>query len=168
MSKKMKFTTLLRTLSVLTLLPSCVGGLDVETSPVHLCKNNNNLSISQENSETFKTINMEIEDGKFHPSLLQLSRQQPYLFLIENKDNELRWFTAINFFRSASIKKITVNEKDVTNDCPASIMVRNKGVTKIHLTPIKAGIYEFESDHLLNSGLKLIWGGETNVVFVNR
>ena len=164
----MKLKILFVSLLTSSFLSGCVGMLDVDTNLLANCNVNEDSEQTTSDWDNASVIKLEIENSKFHPSLIQLTRNEPYIISIDNRDNKEHWFTAVDFFSSSKIKKIEIDKDQVFEKCPSSILLKTKSKTSIYLVPRKVGIFDFENEHLFNSTLKFLSVGENNFIFVDR
>jgi len=146
-------------------ITSCSVPLDIELSMlscdrVESAKNNDWSKV--------QIIDIQIENNKFFPPIIQLEKDKKYIFSILNKDDSQQRFTAINFFQNSIVNKIYIDQEMEKNICPSSIPIPPNKRSKIYLVPKVAGDYEFENTNVLTSSLSLIWGGPINLIFVNR
>ena len=146
-------------------ITSCSSPLSIELS-MSPCSN---AELDRDNDwSKAEIIDLQIEDNKFFPPIIQLKKDKAYIFSILNKDDTQQRFTAINFLKNSIVSKIYIDQEMEQNICPMSIPITPKKRSKIYLIPKISGDYEFENTNVLTSSLNLVWGGPINLIFVNR
>ncbi|MDA0241321.1 MAG: hypothetical protein O3A84_15045 [Proteobacteria bacterium] len=94
--------------------------------------------------EVAETFNIDIRQGEFRPTIIRLLQGEPYIMVIENRDDVDHLFVAKEFFRTIAIRKMVTDEKEIKIDRLTGINVEPGRITELHFVPVRDGWYPFE------------------------
>jgi len=64
--------------------------------------------------------------------------------VVENRDETNHFFFAPNFSRTVAIRKLVIEEKEITGVHLKGLLLRPGKVKEVHFVPVRDGWYEFE------------------------
>ena len=133
-------------LAVLALLLSaCVGGGDrFAFFGLSYIENPEEITAAAD-WENAETINLDIRQNQFRPTIIRIFQGEPYILVIENRDLVAHSFTAIEFFKSIAVRKLVVNEEtEIILPRLTSIGLESGDIKELHFVPVRDGWYSFE------------------------
>lgn len=94
--------------------------------------------------ELAEKIEVDIRQNEFRPSIIRLLRGEPYILVLENRDDVEHVFLAREFFRTAAILKLVSNKKETPGGGFSVIELKPGEVKELHFIPARDGWFPFE------------------------
>lgn len=91
-----------------------------------------------------ETIDIDIRQNEFNPPIIRLLKGEPYVMILENRDDVEHVFQAPEFFRQAAVLKLVQGEKEIPGGGFNSVHLKPGEVKEIHVVPTRDGWYPFE------------------------
>lgn len=91
-----------------------------------------------------ETIEIDIRQGEFRPALIHLVQGEPYIMVIENRDDIGHLFVAQDFFKTTAIRKMITETEEITGVNYIGINLKPGEVKELHFIPVRDGWYDFE------------------------
>jgi hypothetical protein len=87
---------------------------------------------------------IDIRQNEFRPAIVHLFQGEPYIMVIENRDDEAHLFASPDFFRTVAIRKIITEKEEIAG---VNLLALNLGpgeIKEVHFVPVRDGWYDFE------------------------
>ena len=110
------------------------------------CKKIANTTISKIDWSEAPHITTVIRAGDFVPMVIRIKQGRPYVLRVRNRDEKVRYFRALDFFRRNAIIAITVDGEKAGRTCVHAIYVPPRKSAEIRFVSIEDGHYEFEDN----------------------
>ena len=91
-----------------------------------------------------ETIEIDIRQGEFRPALIHLVQGEPYIMVIENRDDIDHLFVAKEFFKTTAIRKLITETEEITGVNYIGINLKPGEVKELHFVPVRDGWFDFE------------------------
>jgi uncharacterized cupredoxin-like copper-binding protein len=88
-------------------------------------------------------IEVDIRQNEFRPTIIRLLRGEPYILIMENRDDVEHVFLAREFFKTTAILKLITNDKEIPGAFSV-IPLKPGDVTELHFVPARDGWFPFE------------------------
>jgi hypothetical protein len=95
---------------------------------------------------------IDIRQNEFRPSIVHLFQGEPYIMVVENRDDHDHMLAAPSFFRTVAIRKIVTEREEITGVNLLALSLKPGEIKEVHFVPVRDGWYDFE-------------GGETAGIF---
>ena len=94
--------------------------------------------------EVAETFTIDIRQSEFRPTIVRLLQGEPYILVLENRDDVDHLFVAKEFFRTIAIRKMVVDEMEVSTAGLTGILLEPGQIKELHFVPVRDGWYPFE------------------------
>jgi hypothetical protein len=98
-------------------------------------------AVEWEDAEVFL---IDIRQNEFRPAIIHLFQGEPYIMVVENRDETNHFFFAPEFFRTVAIRKLVTDDEEITGVNLMGLMLRPGEVKEVHFVPVRDGWYDFE------------------------
>ncbi|NQV54510.1 MAG: hypothetical protein HQ503_01510 [Rhodospirillales bacterium] len=98
-------------------------------------------AVDWEKAEIFE---IDIRQNEFRPSIIHLFQGEPYIMVLENRDEERHFFLAPEFFRTTAIRKLVTEKEEITGVNLLGVMLAPGELKEVHFVPVRDGWYDFE------------------------
>ena len=85
-----------------------------------------------------------IRQNEFRPMIVHLFQGEPYIMVVENRDDVHHLFAAPEFFRTTAIRKIVTEKEDITGVNLIALSLKPGEIKEVHFVPVRDGYYDFE------------------------
>ena len=94
--------------------------------------------------EAAKTLEIRIRQNEFRPTIIRLKQGEPYIMLVENRDDITHMMVAEEFFRTIVIRKILSQTLEIRKVNLIGLHLFPGEVKEVHFIPVKDGWFDFE------------------------
>jgi hypothetical protein len=91
-----------------------------------------------------ETFEIDIRQNEFRPTIIHLLQGEPYIMLIENRDDVAHFLAAQDFFKTIAIRKILTETEEIKGVNLIGIILNPGEVKELHFIPVRDGWYDFE------------------------
>lgn len=98
-------------------------------------------AVEWEDAEVFL---IDIRQDEFRPAIIHLFQGEPYIMVVENRDETSHFFFAPEFFRTVAIRKLVTEDEEITGVNLMGLLLRPGEVKEVHFVPVRDGWYDFE------------------------
>lgn len=91
-----------------------------------------------------ETFEIDIRQNEFRPTIIHLLQGEPYIMLVENRDDVDHFLVAKDFFKTTAIRKIQTQTEKNSGVNLIGINLKPGEVKEIHFVPVRDGWYDFE------------------------
>jgi len=91
-----------------------------------------------------KTFDIRIRQNEFRPAIIRLLQGEPYIMLIENRDDVNHFLLAEDFFKTVAIRKILSKKTEITGVNLIGVYLDPGEIKEIHFIPVRDGWFDFE------------------------
>lgn len=95
------------------------------------------------------TIQVNIRNDLFTPSVLRLRPNQPYRIRFVNADNWFRSFQADDFFQASAIRGMKFGGKGTDVTCTPTVTIGAGSSAEIEILPLKEGRYRWAENPMI-------------------
>ena len=92
-------------------------------------------------------IEIDIRQNEFDPPLIHLFQGEPYIIVVENRDDVKHMLASPEFFKTAAIRKLITETEEISGANLVGINLDPGEVKEVHLVPVRDGWYHFEGAH---------------------
>lgn len=131
-------------ITLLLVLAACSPTALLNDTPMDAQVNNQAEIVEAVDWEVAETFNIDIRQGEFRPTIIRLLQGEPYVMVIENRDDVDHLFVAKEFFRTIAIRKMVIEDKEFMIDRLNGINIEPGQIKELHFVPIRDGWYPFE------------------------
>ncbi len=94
--------------------------------------------------ETAKTVVIDMRQNSFTPAVVRLTQGQPYILVLENRDDVTHVFAAKEFFRTTAVRQIVTDDKETPVHRLSTVSVLPSEIKEVYLVPLRDGWFSFE------------------------
>ena len=87
---------------------------------------------------------IDIRQNEFRPMIIHLFQGEPYIMVVENRDDIPHLFAAPAFFRTVAIRKIVTQTEEITGVNLLALSLKPGEIKEVHFVPVRDGWYDFE------------------------
>ena len=87
---------------------------------------------------------IDIRQNEFRPMIVHLFQGEPYIMVIENRDDEEHLFAAPDFFKTTAIRKIVTEKEEIKGVNLIALNLKPGEIKEVHFVPVRDGWYDFE------------------------
>ncbi|MAF49702.1 MAG: hypothetical protein CMM10_15705 [Rhodospirillaceae bacterium] len=98
-------------------------------------------AVDWENVEVFQ---IDIRQNEFRPAIIHLFLGEPYIMVVENRDDRSHFLYAPDFFKTVAIRKIVTEKEEVSDVNLLGLVLKPGEVKEVHFVPVRDGWYDFE------------------------
>ena len=85
-----------------------------------------------------------IRQNEFRPAIVHLFQGEPYIMVVENRDDEEHMLAAPAFFRTVAIRKIVTEREEIRGVNLLALALKPGEIKEVHFVPVRDGWYDFE------------------------
>ena len=97
--------------------------------------------------EAAKTVEIRIRQNEFSPTIIRLRQGEPYIMLVENRDDITHMLVAEEFFKTVAIHKILSQTLEISKVNLIGLHLNPGEIKEIHFIPARDGWFDFEGGH---------------------
>ena len=90
------------------------------------------------------TLDIRIRQNEFRPTIIRLRQGEPYIMLVENRDDIAHILVAKEFFKTIAIRKIVSRTIEIRKVNLIGLHLSPGEVKEVHFIPVKDGWFDFE------------------------
>ena len=90
------------------------------------------------------TFGIRIRQNEFRPAIIRLKQGEPYIMLIENRDDITHILVAEEFFKTIAIRKILSQTLEITKVNLIGLHLFPGEIKEVHFIPARDGWFDFE------------------------
>ena len=94
-----------------------------------------------------ETIEISIRQNEFRPAIVHLVQGEPYIMLVENRDDVAHFLAAKGFFKTVAIRRILTQTEEISGVNLIGLYLDPGEVKEVHFIPFRDGWYDFEGGH---------------------
>lgn len=94
-----------------------------------------------------ETFEIDIRQNEFRPTIIHLLQGEPYIMVIENRDDVDHLFVAQEFFQTTAILKIVTESEEISGVNIIGLNLKPGEIKELHFVPVRDGWYDFEGGH---------------------
>jgi hypothetical protein len=94
--------------------------------------------------EMATTFEIRIRQNEFRPSIIRLKQGEPYIMLIENRDDITHMLVADEFFKTIVIRKILSQTLEIKKVNLIGLHLFSGEIKEVHFIPARDGWFDFE------------------------
>jgi len=87
---------------------------------------------------------IDIRQNEFRPMIVHLFQGEPYIMVVENRDDTAHLFAAPEFFRTTAIRKIVTEKEEIKGVNLIALNLKPGEIKEVHFVPVRDGWYDFE------------------------
>ena len=87
---------------------------------------------------------IDIRQNEFRPMIVHLFQGEPYIMVIENRDDEEHLFAAPEFFKTTAIRKVVTEKEEIKGVNLIALSLKPGEIKEVHFVPVRDGWYDFE------------------------
>jgi uncharacterized cupredoxin-like copper-binding protein len=87
---------------------------------------------------------IDIRQNEFRPMIVHLFQGEPYIMVIENRDDEEHLFAAPEFFKTTAIRKVVTEKEEIKGVNLIALNLKPGEIKEVHFVPVRDGWYDFE------------------------
>ena len=91
-----------------------------------------------------ETFEIDIRQNEFRPTIIHLLQGEPYIMLVENRDDVSHFLAAEEFFKTIALRKILSQTEEMSGVNLIGINLNPGEVKELHFVPVRDGWYDFE------------------------
>ncbi len=91
-----------------------------------------------------ETFEIDIRQNEFRPTIIHLLQGEPYIMLVENRDDISHFFVAEDFFKTIALRKIVTESEEISGVNLVGLLLNSGEVKELHFVPVRDGWYNFE------------------------
>ena len=91
-----------------------------------------------------KTLEIRIRQNEFNPTIIRLRQGEPYIMLVENRDDITHMLVAEEFFKTVAIHKILSQTVEISKVNLIGLHLSPGEVKEVHFIPARDGWFDFE------------------------
>jgi hypothetical protein len=91
-----------------------------------------------------ETFEIDIRQNEFRPTIIHLLQGEPYIMLVENRDDVSHFLAAEDFFKTIAIRKILTQTEEISGVNLIGLNLNPGEVKEVHFVPVRDGWYDFE------------------------
>ena len=91
-----------------------------------------------------KTLEIRIRQNEFNPTIIRLRQGEPYIMLVENRDDITHMLVAEEFFKTVAIRKILSQTVEISKVNLIGLHLSPGEVKEVHFIPARDGWFDFE------------------------
>jgi len=91
-----------------------------------------------------KTLEIRIRQNEFSPTIIRLRQGEPYIMLVENRDDIAHMLVAKEFFKTVAIRKILSQTLEISKVNLIGLHLSPGEVKEVHFIPARDGWFDFE------------------------
>jgi hypothetical protein len=85
-----------------------------------------------------------IRQDEFRPAIVHLFQGEPYIMVVENRDDYDHMLAAPEFFRTVAIRKIVTEREEIRGVNLLALALKPGEIKEVHFVPVRDGWYDFE------------------------
>ncbi len=125
------------------LLAGCTPG-ELAGGDIPLSRKETSEILEKAGWKLAEKVDIDIRQHEFRPSIIRLLRGEPYILILENRDDVEHLFLAREFFKTAAILKLIRNEEPVPGPVTPVIELQPGDLAELHFIPARDGWFPFE------------------------
>jgi hypothetical protein len=90
------------------------------------------------------TFEIRIRQNEFRPAIIRLKQGEPYIMLIENRDDITHILVAEEFFKTIAVRKILSQTLEITKVNLIGLHLFPGEIKEVHFIPARDGWFDFE------------------------
>ena len=94
-----------------------------------------------------KTFELRIRQNEFRPAIIRLTQGEPYIMLVENRDDITHMLVAEDFFKTVAIRKILSQTLEISGINLIGLHLDPGEIKEVHFIPARDGWFDFEGGH---------------------
>jgi uncharacterized cupredoxin-like copper-binding protein len=87
---------------------------------------------------------IDIRQNEFRPMIVHLFQGEPYIMVVENRDDVGHLFAAPEFFKTTAIRKIVTEKEEIRGVNVMALNLKPGEIKEVHFVPVRDGWYDFE------------------------
>ncbi len=91
-----------------------------------------------------ETFEIDIRQNEFRPTIIHLLQGEPYIMLVENRDDYSHILVAEGFFKTIALRKIVTEKEEISGVNLVGLNLNPGEVKEVHFVPVRDGWYNFE------------------------
>ena len=91
-----------------------------------------------------KSFEIRIRQNEFRPAIIRLTQGEPYIMLIENRDDINHMLVAQDFFKTLAIRKILSQTLEISGVNLIGLHLHPGEIKEVHFIPARDGWFDFE------------------------
>jgi len=91
-----------------------------------------------------ETFEIDIRQNEFRPTIIHLLQGEPYIMLVENRDDFSHILVAEDFFKTIALRKIITETEEISGVNLVGLNLNSGEVKEVHFVPVRDGWYDFE------------------------
>lgn len=128
--------------SGLVSLAACAWVQPAWLDPNARCGGEAAADLAQADWQRAPLVPVVISSGEFQPMVIDLRRNRPYRFVIDNRDDETRVVYAPAFLHASAIGAITIDGEARDDTCLAQLLIPPLSTAEINLKPLRRGQFK--------------------------
>jgi len=143
-----KVRAYLLTVGAALFLSACVGQIDLYAhldTPGYI--QDQAEIIEAADWEAAEILEIDIRQNEFRPALIRVLQGEPYIVVIENRDDVEHFFAAQELFKTSAIRKIVTETEEISGVNLIGINLKPGEVKEVHFVPVRDGWYPFEGGY---------------------
>ena len=87
---------------------------------------------------------IDIRQNEFRPMIVHLFQGEPYIMVLENRDDVTHLFAAPDFFKTTAIRKVVTEKEEIKGVNLIALSLKPGEIKEVHFVPVRDGWYDFE------------------------
>ena len=130
------------------------------------CKRISEQAMAKINWARVPRVEMAVREGDFEPMVLRMKQGRPYVLKIRNRDDSVRYFRALEFFKQNAVIAIAVDGERAEETCVQAVNIPPRKTAEVRFVAVIDGHYEFEDNFLM---IPLVMsGGPSGVIVIEE
>ncbi len=96
------------------------------------------------NWNTVKASEIDIRQNEFCLTIIHLLQGEPYIMLVENRDDVLHILVVEDFFKTIALRKIVTEKEEISGINLVGLNLNAGEVKEVHFVPVRDGRFKFE------------------------
>jgi hypothetical protein len=92
-------------------------------------------------------IEIQIRQNEFNPAIIRLFQGEPYILIVENRDQIPHILASTEFFKTTAIRKVLTEKEEISGANLIGLHLSPGEIKEIHFVPVLDGWYDFEGPH---------------------
>jgi hypothetical protein len=134
-------------LSIILSLTACTGKNIYANLSSALYLSDQQELIEAADWDAAKSFEIRIRQNEFRPAIIRLTQGEPYIMLIENRDDEIHMMVAHDFFKTVAIRKILSQTSEISRVNLIGLHLNPGEIKEVHFIPARDGWFDFEGGH---------------------
>ncbi len=91
-----------------------------------------------------ETFEIDIRQNEFRPTIIHLLQGEPYIMVVENRDDVPHFLAAEDFFKTVALRKILTQTEEISGVNLIGLVLKPGEIKQVHFVPVRDGWYDFE------------------------